>query len=128
MLMLEKVLQIHRRYIEFLYTFKGDDYMFDFDINMVNMESIISATSSYMNLNWYADLRQQEITVDHFNGSTVYYKYFEDDVDYLSETDDDEEQIKTKLKWVSFKQRFFLPLLSLRNYFGSGNLKPLKGK
>jgi YidC/Oxa1 family membrane protein insertase len=114
------------RYIEFLYTLKGDDYMFDFDINLVNMESVISATSSYMNLNWYADLRQQEKTIDRFNGSTIYYKYFEDDVDYLSETDDDEEQIKTRLKWVSFKQRFFSSSLIAKNYFGSGTLETIE--
>ena len=36
------------RYVEFLYTLKGNDYMFDFDINMVNMENIIPATSSIL--------------------------------------------------------------------------------
>jgi YidC/Oxa1 family membrane protein insertase len=113
-------------YVEFLYTLKGDDYMFDFDINMVNMESVIPATSSYLNLNWYADLRQQEKTIDRFNGSTIYYKHYEDDVDYMSETDDDEEQIKTRLKWVSFKQRFFSSSLIAKNYFGSGQLETIE--
>jgi len=113
-------------YVEFLYTLKGDDYMFDFDINMVNMESVIPATSSYLNLNWYADLRQQEKTIDRFNGSTIYYKHYEDDVDYMSETDDDEEQIKTRLKWVSFKQRFFSSSLIAKNYFGSGQLETVE--
>jgi len=113
-------------YVEFLYSLKGNDYMFDFDINMVNMESVIPATSSYLNLNWYADLRQQEKTIDRFNGSTIYYKHYEDDVDYMSETDDDEEQIKTRLKWVSFKQRFFSSSLIAKNYFGSGQLETIE--
>ncbi len=111
------------KYIEYLYTLKGDDYMFDFDINMVNMDNVISATSSSINLNWYADLRKQEKSVDRFNGSTVYYKFYQDDVDYLSETDDDVEQIKTRIKWVSFKQRFFSSTLIAKNYFGSGTLE-----
>ena len=114
------------KYIEYLYTLKGDDYMFDFDINMVNMDNVISATSSSINLNWYADLRKQEKTVDRFNGSTVYYKFYQDDVDYLSETDDDVEQIKTRLKWVSFKQRFFSSTLIAKNYFGSGTLETIE--
>ncbi len=111
------------KYIEYLYTLKGDDYMLDFDINMVNMDDVISATSSNLNLNWYADLRKQEKTVDRFNGSTVYYKFYQDDVDYLSETDDDVEQIKTRIKWVSFKQRFFTSTLIAKNYFGGGTLE-----
>ena len=111
------------KYIEYLYTLKGDDYMFDFDINMVNLDNVISATSSNLNLNWYADLRKQEKTVDRFNGSTVYYKFYQDDVDYLSETDDDIEQIKTRIKWVSFKQRFFTSTLIAKNYFGNGTLE-----
>lgn len=111
------------KYIEYLYTLKGDDYMFDFDINMVNMDNVISEKSSNIDLNWYADLRKQEKTVDRFNGSTVYYKFYQDDVDYLSETDDDDEQIKTRLKWVSFKQRFFSSTLIAKNYFGSGTLE-----
>jgi len=114
------------KYIEYLYTLKGDNYMFDFDINMVNMDNVISATSSSINLNWYADLRKQEKTVDRFNGSTVYYKFYQDDVDYLSETDDDVEQIKTRLKWVSFKQRFFSSTLIAKNYFGSGTLETIE--
>jgi len=114
------------KYIEYLYTLKGDDYMFDFDINMVNMDNVISATSSSINLNWYADLRKQEKTVDRFNGSTVYYKFYQDDVDYLSETDDDVEQIKTRLKWVSLKQRFFSSTLIAKNYFGSGTLETIE--
>lgn len=111
------------KYIEFLYTFKNDDYMFDFTINIVNMQGIVSASASSIDLHWYADLLQQEISVDQFNGSTVYYKYYKDDVDYLSESDDDEEQIKTKLKWVSFKQRFFSSSMIAKDYFEGGKLE-----
>lgn len=110
-------------YIEYLYTVSGDNYMFDFTINIVGMEGAISSNSSFVDLNWYADLRQQEKTQDQFNGSTIYYKYFQDEVDYLDESDDDEEQITTKLKWVSYKQRFFSSTLIAKNAFDSGKIK-----
>lgn len=111
------------KYIEYLYTFKGDDYLFDFTINIVNLENDIATNRSSLDLRWKADLLRQEKTVDQFNGSTVYYKYFNDDVDYLSESGDDDEEIKTRLKWVSFKQRFFASTLIAKDYFEGGNLQ-----
>ncbi|MBC8321765.1 MAG: membrane protein insertase YidC [Bacteroidetes bacterium] len=110
-------------YIEYLYKITGNNYLFDFTINIVGMEGVISSNSSYVDLNWFADLRQQEKTIDQFNGSTIYYKYYQDEVDYMSETDDDEEQITTKLKWVSFKQRFFSSTIIAKNPFSNGKLK-----
>ena len=110
------------KYIEYLYTFKAGDYMFDFTLNLVNMQGIVSANTSAIELEWYADLLQQEISIDQFNGSTIYYKHYRDDVDYLSESDDDEEQIKTKLKWVSFKQRFFSSTIIAKDFFTGGKM------
>lgn len=109
-------------YIEYLYKLAGDNYMFDLTINIVGMDGIISSNSRYVDLNWYVDLRQQEKTIDQFNGSTIYYKYYQDEVDYMDETDDDDEQITTKLKWVSFKQRFFSSTIIAKNSFNNGKL------
>jgi len=116
------------KYIEFLYNFKGNDYMFDFTINMVNMSGIISSNASSMDLLWNADVLQQEKSVDRFNGSTVYYKFYQDDVDYLSEQKDDEEQIKTRLKWISFKQRFFCSAMIAKDYFEGGKIETFELK
>ncbi len=110
------------RYIEYLYNFKGDNYMYDVTINIVNMDGIISATTSSIDLRWRADLLRQEISVDQFNGSTIYYKHYGDDVDYLSESGSDEEQIKTRLKWLSFKQRFFSSAMIAGEYFEGADL------
>jgi len=113
----------NNNYIEFLYKLSGNNYMIDFTINIVGMDGVISSNSSFVNLNWYADLRQQEKTIDQFNGSTIYYKYANDEVEYMDETEDDEEQITTKLKWVSFKQRFFSSTIIAKNSFSNGRLK-----
>jgi len=108
------------QYIEYVYTLKGDEYMLDFDLNLVNMGSVVNANS--IGLNWHADLRQQEINVDRFNGSTIYYRFLNDDVEYMSETDEDEEDIRTKLEWVSFKQRFFSSSIIATQGFDNGKL------
>ena len=107
-------------YIEYVYTIKGDDYMIDFDVNFVNLGPIVK--SNAIGLNWYADLRLQEKNIDQFNGSTIYYKFFQEDVDYLSETKDDDEVISTKVKWVSFKQRFFNSTIIAKDGFENANM------
>jgi len=111
-----------QRYIEYLYKFSGNNYMLDLDINVVGLENAIASNSNFLNLTWDADLRQQEKGIDRFNGSTVYYKYYQDDVEYLSETKDDEESLATRVKWVSYKQRFFCSTLIARNYFSNAEL------
>lgn len=113
------------RYISYDYVIRPDEYLLNFDVNIVGMDGIIASNTSFLSLNWQADLLQQERSVDKFNGSTIYYKHLNDDVDYLSETDDDEEVIRTKVKWVSFKQRFFSSSLIAREFFDNAELKTL---
>lgn len=99
------------QYIEFVYTVKPDEYMLDFDINTVNMKNVIASNTNYMTLNWYVDLLKLEKAVDRYNGSNVYYKYTNDDVESLSGDrggeKDGEKNLNSNLKWLSFKQRFF---------------------
>ncbi|MFU8845102.1 MAG: YidC/Oxa1 family insertase periplasmic-domain containing protein, partial [Bacteroidales bacterium] len=44
------------RYIEFLYTLKGDDYMLDFDINFVGMDAYIDRGTNFIDLHWSEEL------------------------------------------------------------------------
>ena len=111
------------KYIEYLYTIRGDDYMLGFSINIVGMQDIISTRLNNLDLIWKNDLRKQEKSVDRWNGPTIYYKYYKEDVDYLSETKDDEEKLNTNAKWVSFKQHFFSSILIAENYFVDPELK-----
>jgi YidC/Oxa1 family membrane protein insertase len=67
-------------YIEFLYSLKDNDYMMDFDINFVGMNQIIDQGTNLIDLTWKTDLLQLEKSVDRFNGPTIYYKFYQDDV------------------------------------------------
>lgn len=110
-------------YIEFLYSLKGDDYMLDFDISFVGMEAYIDRGTNFIDLHWGTELRKLEKSTDKFNGPTIYYKFHEDDVDYLSETKDDNEDLVNRLKWVSFKHRFFSSTLIAKDYFLNAKVK-----
>jgi len=105
------------RYIEYLYSFTGNKYMLDYTVNFVGMQGVIDDLRGSIDLEWSANLRQQEKSIDRFNGSTVYYKIYDDKVDYLSETKDDEERLRDRIKWVSFKQHFFSSTLISESFF-----------
>ncbi len=111
------------KYIEFLYTLKGDDYMMDFDINFVGMDQFVDQGTNFIDLTWKTDLQQLEKSIDRFNGPTIYYKFYQDDVDYLSETKDDEEDLTTRVKWISHKHRFFSSTLIAKNHFQNASIK-----
>lgn len=97
------------KYLEFRYTVYKDQYMVDFDVVTNNLKGIIPANTRFMNIDWYVDLLKLEKAVDKYNGTTIYYMYANDDVESLSEseTPNDEEDLRSSLRWVSFKQRFF---------------------
>ena len=110
-------------YIEFTYTLQKDDYMVDFDVKTVNMKDVISTSTNFMTIEWYVDLLKQEKAVDRYNGSNVYYRVLNSDVESLSGDrggeKDGEKDIRTNLHWLSFKQRFFSYSLISKEYFNS---------
>ncbi|HMM10906.1 MAG TPA: membrane protein insertase YidC [Bacteroidales bacterium] len=115
--------KIDNQYIEYIYRLRNGEYMLKFDILIHGMQDVIAQNTSFLNIDWQADLLQQERSVDQFNGSTIYFKHHNDEVDYLSETKDEEKVIKTRVKWVSFKQRFFSASLIADEAFDNALLK-----
>ena len=110
-------------YIEFTYTVTKDEYMVDFDVKTVNMKHVIASNTNFVTIDWYADILKQEKAVDRYNGSNVYYKFASDDVESLSGDrggeKDGEKDLRSNLKWLSFKQRFFSYSLIAKENFNS---------
>ena len=110
-------------YIEFRYTVTKDEYMVDFDVKTVNMKNVIASNTNFVTIDWYADILKQEKAVDRYNGSNVYYKFLNDDVESLSGNrggeKDGEKDLRSNLKWLSFKQRFFSYALISKDNFNS---------
>lgn len=100
------------KYIEYLYKLAPDSYMTDFSILTHNMEDVIASNSSFLTLNWGINMPQLEKSKDFENRYTgIYYKYFEDDVENMSLTSDEEETLSNKIQWIDFKQQFFSSIL-----------------
>lgn len=107
-----------KQYIEYLYSIDSNSYMLNFDINVVGMSKTISGNS--IDVDWHILAPRQEKSFKiESSASTIYYQYKNDeDVDYLSEMKDDDEDCTAKLKWISFKQQFFSTILVADNADG----------
>ena len=115
--------EMAEKYIEYTYTVRYDNYMMDFDIRTVGLKDVIASNADYMTIDWVVDLMKQEKSTDRFAGETVYYKSLTDkDVDHLNEQKDEEKVVNNKLKWVSFKQRFFCNVIVAKEEFENAKM------
>ena len=107
-----------QNYIEYLYSI-SEDYMLEFDINLIGMESLIPPNVNYMTLDWQMKTPKTEKSKDNQDMYTgIQYQYLTDkEVDYLSFSSDDKEKINARLNWVAFKQQFFSAIFIAENGF-----------
>src|SRR5690606_17862539 len=74
-------------------------------------------------LHWETRLLQKELNAkSEREKSTIFYKEANGDIDHLSETSDDKEELENKLNWIAFKQHFFSSVLSSKQPLGNAAL------
>ena len=105
-------------YIEFQYTLSGNSNKVAFNIDFHNMQNTIAANANYLTMDWgtYVPRQEKSLNNERIN-STIYYRFTDNEVDYLSETSDESEALTTRIQWVAFKQQFFTSYLSADNNF-----------
>lgn len=105
------------KYIEYVYSLTGNEYMMGFRINTVGMKDVISHNGS-ITMNWGMKTPMQESS--HQNqqmASTIYYKYPNENVDRISESTYEKLPMEFPVKWVGFKQQFFTSVIIADNTF-----------
>lgn len=120
------------RYVEFYYGFGGDDYNVDFDIAFHGLTQVVRQ-EPYIDFKWHNKMNRQEKVDAGAKGSrnrnkdpekfysSIYYRSA-GDVDELGRGRDAEEQVKTSLEWVAFKQQFFCAILMADSTFENADL------
>ncbi|GGE22152.1 MULTISPECIES: membrane protein insertase YidC [Sphingobacterium] len=112
------------KYIDYIYTLKGNDYNVQFDIKTVGIGSLVDVNSNKVLLNWETTLLQKERNVkSEREKSAIFYREDDGSVDHLSESSDDEEKVEKKLSWIAFKQHFFSSILTSKEGFVNADLK-----
>ena len=114
----------HTKYIEYIYTVKGNENMLRYSVKFVNMADVMDPSTKYLVLNWKDNLNRLEKSVKMERMSSgLFYKYAEDKVDNLSETKDEEKILKNeRIKWISFKQQFFSSTIIADDFFSEPRL------
>ena len=113
------------KYIDYIYSLKGDSYKVGFTIATKGMQDVISTQQQQLALNWETVLMQKEKDIVNENRySTAYFKHVDGDVDHLDLVESETKELKEegKIKWISFKQHFFSNVLVSKNGFTSGTL------
>ncbi|MCW0482902.1 membrane protein insertase YidC [Gaoshiqia sediminis] len=112
-------------YLEYQYTLSHNSYMVGFHVKAVGMNNLISSNTNYLNFNWAVAgprlERKSQYGEDRY--TSVNYKYFGDEVDKLSPAKSSEETLKTKVKWISFKQLFFNSTIIADEAFPTADVK-----
>jgi YidC/Oxa1 family membrane protein insertase len=110
-------------YIEYVYDLKALSNKVGFNINLVGLQQVIAGNN--IGLNWQATLKQQEKSLEsEHRYSAPYYKYLDGDVNHLSVSKDEKEDLsKGKIQWISFKQHFFSASLISKQAFDKGSLE-----
>ncbi|MBK8847960.1 MAG: membrane protein insertase YidC [Bacteroidetes bacterium] len=108
----------NNRSIDYEYSLAGNSYELKYSIRMNNMQSLIAANTSYLEMDWNATLpRLERKAKGERQYSTINYVYSNGENDYLSETEDEKESLNEKIKWISFKQHFFSSILYAEKSF-----------
>ena len=111
------------KYVDYIYTIRGGDHNIGFTIVTKGLQDVVAPTENQLVLNWEAALTQKEKDMDsERQRSTLYYALGDNDVDHLSTSKDDNEDLSEKVEWVSFKQHFFSNVLVSDNGFDGGKV------
>lgn len=112
------------QYIEHHISLTDNANLVDFKINLVGMNGIIASNNNFLDLVWKQSLLQQEKTHDaEEKTSTIYYRYPNEDPEYLAETEAGKEDVKTPIQWISYKQQYFNSSLIGKQNFDNAALE-----
>lgn len=111
------------KYLEYVYTVTGNDFMIDFEVNMVGLDKVIEPNLDELPFTWIMGTPSQEREVSkERESSNIYYSDMEGEVNQLKggvKGTKGKKEVKYPLKWVSYKQQFFSAALIPANGFTS---------
>ena len=115
------------KYIEYIYTVRGNEYMIGYQVRFVNMNDFVDPSTKFLVLNWSDNLHRLEksLNMERMN-SNIHYRFIDDKADYLAENEDEEKNLKNeRVKWVSFKQQFFTSTIIAGQFFSDPKLNQI---
>ncbi len=91
------------KYIEYLYSLDNESYLVNFKINITGLKDVIAPNATYLAIDWRDNITKNEHSITTERGATtVYYRFVDEDVDFISPTKDEQQSLNTKVKWIAF--------------------------
>lgn len=95
-------------HIDFKYTLLPNSYMVNLSVQAEGMKNFFSTSQNSVSIDWRQRVRQME---KGFNFEQRYtsltFKPVDDSFDYLSETNEDKQDVEEPIEWVAFKNQYF---------------------
>lgn len=109
-------------YIDFIYHLNPESYLVDFTIKAKGMDSLLTSSVHYTDIEWNDHARQQERGYTYENRlSTLTYRT-SDGTDNLSAANEVEKSIATPVNWIAFKNQFFSAVFIADQSFSKNKL------
>ncbi|HOO83102.1 MAG TPA: membrane protein insertase YidC [Prolixibacteraceae bacterium] len=109
------------RYIDYVYSITHNSYVVGYDIRMNGMDELINTNTGYLSFNFNVEVPRQErpskFGEDRY--TSIYYQFFEADIDNLNLNKSDKETLNTPIKWIGYKQLFFSTVLMAETSFSN---------
>jgi YidC/Oxa1 family membrane protein insertase len=107
--------------IEHRYTLKSDEYMLDFNVDLLGADKLI--TQNTLNLTWQVKVQQVEKdeAYEKLQSHIAYVKEGDYDFDDLGTGND--KKFDKPLDWVTVQQQFFATAIVAKNRFQSAEIK-----
>lgn len=110
-------------YIEHNYVLAAGSYQLKHEVNRVGVNEVLASNIDYTTLRWNMNTPSQERDIlEERKVLDIYYRYKNDSPDYLTITSAESEDLKNMVKWVSFKQKFFVTSLIADQQFEEGKI------
>ena len=103
---------------------KGESYVVGIRVVQKNLAGLIESNNRNLGINWHQDLiRQEKGKMFEERNSALYYKYAGGSVEHLSESKNDSEDRKAKVRWIGFKNQFFSSVLVAERPFNTADFQ-----
>ena len=108
-------------YLEYKYVLKQNDYMVDFDVRSQGLNKVLN-TAKPIDLEWKMKTIRNEKGMAYENRYTeVYFEYEGDKIDYVGQSENDQENPE-KVSFIAYKQHFFSTILLTKTPFQNAKL------
>lgn len=95
-------------HLDFRYTLSKDDYRLAFSIGGESLERLFPGNLRFLDLEIAQKIRRQEKSWKNENQySAIYYKLLSDGVEHLDDKAHVSEDVKERLRWIAFKDKYF---------------------